>query len=187
MRRRSSLTGIIVVILILLAALGSTAVAADPSPMATAGDPLVGAWVLDTNAQDPTNPSSLAIFHADGTYVQTDPSGTGVGAWQSTGPGSADLIIRFEATDDQGAVSMTIVRAAVEAAGDGQSLTATFTLEFIGPDGTSSGQLGPVTATGTRLAVEPMGTPVGPLAPPAGPAAGATPPASMAPGGSPAG
>ena len=169
MRRRPSFTGIIAIILVLTAALGATATAQDASPMA--GHPLVGAWVLDTNAEDTTSPPSLAIFHADGSYVQTDPDGTAIGAWQPTGPGSADLIIRFEDADDEGALSTTIVRAAVEAAEDGQSLTATFTLEFVGPDGTSSGQLGPTTATGTRLAVEPMGTPVGPLVAPSSPAA----------------
>ena len=91
--------------------------------------------------------------------------------WQPTGPQSADVTIHFQQADAEGATSTAIVRAAVEVAGDGQSLTATYTLEFIGPDGTSSGQLGPTTATGTRLAVEPMGTPVGPLVAPFSPAA----------------
>jgi hypothetical protein len=42
-------------------------------------------------------------------------------------------------------------------------LTAEYTLEFVGPDGSSSGELGQAQATGRRIAVEPMGTPVGPL------------------------
>jgi hypothetical protein len=55
---------------------------------------------------------------------------------------------------------MGIIRASIEVAPDGQSLTATYTLEFIDPDGTSSGEIGPGMAEGTKLAVEPMGTPV---------------------------
>lgn len=56
---------------------------------------------------------------------------------------------------------MFVVRADIEVAEDGQTLTATYTGEFIGPDGTSTGEVGPGLAEGTRLAVEPQGTPIG--------------------------
>ena len=55
-----------------------------------------------------------------------------------------------------------IIRASIEVAPDGQSFTATYTLEFIDQEtGEGSGEYGPGTATGTRLAVEGPGTPVG--------------------------
>lgn len=57
----------------------------------------------------------------------------------------------------------TIVRAEIEVSADGQSLTATYTLEFIDTDGASTGEYGPGSASGTRIAVEPMGDPLGTL------------------------
>ncbi len=56
-----------------------------------------------------------------------------------------------------------MVRATVEVDETGGAFTARFTGEFIEPDGTATGEYGPGTATATRIAVEPMGTPAGPL------------------------
>jgi hypothetical protein len=51
------------------------------------------------------------------------------------------------------------VRVEIEVAEDGQTLTATYTLEFTG-EGFPEGEIGPGMAEGVRIAVEPMGTPV---------------------------
>jgi hypothetical protein len=124
-----------------------------------AGHPLVGTWLLDTDTDDPTNPPSLASFGADGIYTEVDADGSaGMGSWEATGPDTAALT--FHGLGDEG---MVTVRAAIEVAADGQSLTATYTLEFTTPDGMGTGQYGPANVSGTKVVVEQMGTPVGPL------------------------
>lgn len=70
---------------------------------------------------------------------------------------------------------MGTIRGDLEAAPDGQSWTASYTLELAGPDEMSSGEIGPGMAEATRIMVEPQGTPVGSFedvfgAPPATPA-----------------
>ena len=124
--------------------------------------PIVGAWVIDVDADDPENPPALVIFHDDGTYLQADPGGSaGVGTWEPTGSTTADLTALFHEVDENDDfAATTIVRATVEVDDTGDTLTAEYTLDFVGPDGTSSGELGPATATAERIAVEPMGEPV---------------------------
>ena len=141
--------------------------------MTMADSPLVGAWIIDSDVNDPGNLPTENIFHADGTFIQVGNSGpqanspgNAVGAWEPTGPNTAAAILVVYQQDDKGAVSKATVRATVQVAADGQSLTADYTIEFTSPDGTPSGQLGPGKGSGTRIAVEPMGTPVAPLGPP---------------------
>jgi hypothetical protein len=141
-----------------------------------AGHPLIGAWLADTDADNPDNPPSLFIFHDDGTYVQADPDGTtGVGAWEATGPTTARLTAVFLGQDEAGAFGgSATVRASIEVDAAANTLTAQFTLDFAGPDGMSTGEMGPGTATAERIVVEEMGTPVAPmeLGPAGTPAAG---------------
>jgi hypothetical protein len=127
--------------------------------------PLVGTWLLDTDADDPTNAPTLGIFTADGIYAQVEADGAvGMGSWHATGPNMAEMTFHGLFGAEEGEFfGMATIRSAIEVASDGQSLTATFTLEFTDPDGTSSGEYGPGNVTGTKVVVEPMGTPVGPL------------------------
>ena len=60
------------------------------------------------------------------------------------------------------------MRGTFQVAPDGQSVTATYTLEYSG-GGAPAGQIGPGSASGTRVVVEPMGSPVMPLPAPASP------------------
>jgi hypothetical protein len=188
--RRGSLT-LGVSMLLFAAMLSPGALAQDASP-GLAAHPLVGTWIVDTNTADDTNAPSTVEFHADGTYLEVDVDGVSAGAWEPAGPQTATLTFVFRGTDESGAPTSGTVRADVEVAADGQSLTATYTVEFAGPDGTPTGQLGPGEASGTRLKVEPMGSPVAPLQPPSSaapsmmPGAG-SPDASMMPAASPAG
>ena len=167
MRRFAILVSAAVVLLGVLAiGRAPDSTAQDATPAALAGHPLVGAWLLDVDADDPANPPALAIFHDDGTYIQADPDGSnGLGSWEATGQNSATLTAVFYGLDEAGnfAGDTVKVRATVEVDAAGDALTAEYTLDFVGPDGTSSGELGPTTATAERIAVEPMGTPVGPL------------------------
>jgi hypothetical protein len=127
-----------------------------------AGHPLVGTWILNTNVDKPSKPPTLASFGAAGIYSQVAADGAvGIGAWQATGERTAELTFHELGSEDGNYRGMVTIRAALEAAAHGQSLTATYTLEITDPDGTGPGQYGPVTVTGTKVVVEPMGTPVG--------------------------
>ena len=96
-------------------------------------------------------------------------NGIGVGVWESTGPDTGIMTFVAPADGQGGAVARLTVRAGFRVAADGQSLTATYTVEYSG-GGTPAGQMGPGAASGTRVVVEPMGSPVVPLpAPPSPP------------------
>ena len=172
MRRFSVVLPVLIVILLGLFAVrlsGSTS-AQEGTP--TAGDqhPLIGAWVADTNVDDPANPPSLLIFHDDGTFIELEVGGgSGLGAWEATGPTSADLTILFPGPVENGEFAgHAKVRVHIEVDELGDTFAAMYTVEFPGPDGASSGELGPASVTAERITVEPMGTPVGPLTAPAG-------------------
>lgn len=129
--------------------------------MAMAGNPLVGSWNATTDASNPANPPSLFLFTADGIYAEIDADGTtAIGAWAATGANTASLTAYEHQTDEKRDFAGTvIIRASVTVSADGQRFTAPYTLEWIAPDGTMSGQAGPGTAAGKKIAVEPMGTP----------------------------
>jgi hypothetical protein len=139
---------------------GSAALAQDATPAAGEAHPIVGSWLLDTDTANPDNPMTLAVFTSDGVYFQVEPGegGThvGAGSWQSTGATTADMTFWIFEADG----AMLLIRASIDSP-DPQSVTATYTIEFIEPDGTSSGEIGPGMAEGTRISVEPQGTPVG--------------------------
>lgn len=144
------------------------------SPAVGTEHPLVGAWMVDTEPENPTNAPHLAIVSSDGTYLEVDPDGTAVGVWEATGETTGAITFHFLA----GPAGMGTIRGDIDVAPDRQSWTASYTLELIGPDGTSTGEIGPGMASATRIMVESQGTPVGSFedvfgAPPATP--GATP------------
>lgn len=43
---------------------------------------------------------------------------------------------------------------------DGSTIEGNYNMEFTGPDGQSSGEIGPMRATAVRMALEAMGEPV---------------------------
>lgn len=168
MRRVSLYISMLAIVLggLVVAGWRPAATAQEGTPGAMVRHPVVGAWVLETTS--PTSPRSPAIFSADGTYFQAEADGTdSVGVWEATGERTATLTTLSVAAPGGGAPAV-MIRATVEVAEDGQSLTADATLEFVAPDGTGSGQLGPTTATGQRIPLEAPGPPVGPLGPPPG-------------------
>lgn len=122
------------------------------------GHPLVGGWFID---EGPDSPPSLVFFSSDGAFQQVDGSGaTGLGIWEATGPTTGNLTFwGIEADWDEGTSGISTIRATVEVSEDGMSFTATYTAQWV-YDGDDSGELGPGTVTGTRMTVEPMGTPV---------------------------
>ena len=144
----------------------STAVQATtplPSSAPTEVPSIVGAWLL-TVEEFPDDPPTLVAFHADGTYQQANADGTtGIGSWEATGPNSFNLtFVEIFPIDDEGSTGMQTIRAAGEVSEDGQTFTAEFSIEFAG-EGAPTGEYGPGHVTGTRINVEPMGTPAGSL------------------------
>ena len=147
----------------IIAAAGGNATAAQDT--ATRDSPLVGTWLLDTEADNPDNAPDVARFSADGGYVQVDATGfPSLGVWEATGDGTGTLTIVSPGATEEGEFEGTfMIRAAIEVDASGDAFTAQFTLEVVAPDGTSDGEYGPATATGTRIVPEAMGTPVGPI------------------------
>lgn len=145
-------------------AVESSTVESAPAVVATQGHPLVGAWLM-TDESDPEGASTfLSSFSSDGIYHQADPDGAvGIGAWEATGANTAALTFMQQFADDEGNNEGSItVRASIEVAPDGQMLTADFTIQFDG-EGAPEGEFGPGTVSGTRITVEPVGTPAGTL------------------------
>ncbi len=133
--------------------------AQDATPQNFSGHPLIGSWVLDTDTEDPSNLPSLVMFTADGSYVEIASDRVdGLGTWAPTGETTATLTF-WSVDDEQGGFE---IRANIEVAPDGQTLTATYTFELFDPvTGKRSGQYGPGTATGMRTVIEAPGTPIG--------------------------
>jgi len=174
MRRSLATSSILAISLLVVGSLTSATLGKDDKPLPTADSPAVGAWELRIDGDDPANAPTELIIHADGTYIQALPGMVGIGSWEATGPNTGALtFVQYGAFDDTGSIGHDTVRATFEVAPDGQTMTAAFTIDITSPDGTSTGQMGPGTGTGTRIAVEEM-APVAPLGPPPGDAAGAT-------------
>jgi hypothetical protein len=66
-----------------------------------------------------------------------------------------------QVTVAQETVTTFTFRAIGQVSPTGDTFTGTYTVEMTGPDGVSQGEYGPGTVEATRVAVEPMSTPVG--------------------------
>lgn len=138
---------------------GGSAIARQDAPAPV--HPIVGTWLADTDTEDPENTPETFIFTGDGGYFGSDPEGATLGVWEATGPSTANLTFSaIESDEENGFYGTFIVRAAFEVSADGQSFTAEYTMEFVSSDGVSTGEAGPGTAVGTRVAAEAPGTPV---------------------------
>jgi hypothetical protein len=140
--------------------------AQEATPTARTGHPLVGAWVLDRDETQPTNPLQLIVATADGLYLGVAYGGsTAVGVWEATGPRTAAVTLRVPAPiEGVPFVGEAVIRGTVEVAEDGLSFTAPYTLAVVTADGSRSGEYGVTTARGTRITIEQMGDPEGTLA-----------------------
>ena len=167
MRRFAVLASVIAAMLLGLLALQAqpVTIAQEATPAGMGGHPLVGTWLLDTNTADPANGPEVTIFTADGAYISVDAEGfPNHGVWEATGERTAALTIVSPGMEEEGVFAGTfMVRASVEVDETGDSFTAQYTGEFVTPDGTKTGEYGPGSASATRIAVEPMGTPAGPI------------------------
>jgi hypothetical protein len=155
---------VVVVALGLIVTPGRSTTAQEATPATLSGHPLVGTWLLDTNADDPDDAPEVTIFTADGAYISVDAEGLpSLGVWEANGERTALLTIVSPGMEEEAFAGTFLVRAAIEVNAAGDSFTAQYTGEFVEPDGTETGEYGPGTATATRIDVEEMGTPAGPL------------------------
>src|SRR5688572_9864175 len=149
----------------MIATMGRSIAAQEATPTTLGGHPLVGTWLLDTNADDPANAPEVVVFTADGAYISVDAEGfPTLGAWEANGERTALVTIVSPGMEDEETFAGTfMVRATIDVDEAGDAFTAQYTGEFVEPDGTETGEYGPGTATATRIEVEEMGTPAGPI------------------------
>jgi hypothetical protein len=143
-----------------LALAARPATAQDATVMAT--HPIVGVWRL---ANDPNDPANVAVgaFHADGIHVGVfSDIGTGLWAWRATGDRTAEATGLSHDTAEHNNLGGTVKQwMAIEVDASGNALTAAVFVRVLDPGGTVVLEFN-YTATGTRIAVEPMpslGTP----------------------------
>jgi hypothetical protein len=169
MRRLSVLLVASAVVLLGFGLQGLTPTTAqEGTPVATAGHPLVGAWVIDTSAEDPagpqeaTVPPDVTVFTDEGTVIDSTPFGeTGVGAWEATGPDAAALTFVIPVEDDDFAGSV-IIRATLKLDATGETFSGPYSYTVVASDGTVV-DAGRDLVRGTRITVEPIeaeGTPL---------------------------
>jgi hypothetical protein len=122
--------------------------------MRPAAHPLVGTWLL-TFPDEPGAGPSLNAYTADGLAFQANPGRHGQGAWAATGERTAAMTLVL-LIEEGGVVRGTVrVRAGLEVDATGDALAGTFTTEFVGADGASTGQRGPLAVAGERIRAEP--------------------------------
>lgn len=162
--RRRALRRAISIITILAAsllaiALAAPGVIAEDESGSMAEHPAVGAWLMDD--------SGTALLHADGTFSSFNPSGEPVfGVWAPGDDGTVNITFAIPNTAEDGTfVGRTIVRVDSTLSDDGMTTMVSATVELPTTDGGTTGQLGPILLTGTKLAVEAPGEPVGPYPP----------------------
>jgi uncharacterized cupredoxin-like copper-binding protein len=157
-RSRVVFVAVLAFVMLLAPGIAGQALAQGAQSGADAGHPLVGSWVT-LAADDPSEPPSITMFGPGGSVSDVGPDGSvGLGAWESTGPSTADASIWYPAGG-----GVLVIRAAIEVAADGQSFTGTYTVEMAAIGGEGSGQHGPAEIIGTRIPAEGPGEPVGPM------------------------
>ena len=149
--------------LVLAMVLGMMALPAMGTALAQDADggvfPLVGTWQMMPDTTDPLGSFVLTTFGADGTVTNITTDGTtSLGVWAATGDGTADVTVLGTTNGP----AYVVIRASVTVAEDGQSLTGTYTSEYIfdPTGGGTSQEIGPGSLSGTRVLVSAPGTPV---------------------------
>ncbi len=95
------------------------------------------------------------MLSADGLAFQAKTGRHGQGAWEATSERAAVMTLALliqEGTVFRGTVR---VRAALEVDATGDAFAGTFTTEFVGTDGATSGERGPLAVRGERVRAEP--------------------------------
>lgn len=164
MRRPLVLVALVAAVLLGVATLGhSTGTGAqEATPGATAGHPLVGTWLLDSEVDNAADAPSVTAFAADGTAVDAGVDGASVGTWEATGPRTATLTL-VGVFEEEGFGGSFFVRADIEVDEAGETFATPYTFTVVAADGTVL-ETGEETGRGTRLRVPAAGAVRTPLA-----------------------
>ncbi|MGD9715151.1 MAG: hypothetical protein AB7V46_24310 [Thermomicrobiales bacterium] len=162
MKRFLSVFAVLAAVVLGMSTIRFVASAQDDADMT--GHPILGAWSFDSDVNDPENPRSVLVFFPNGVVSEVENESPTLGIWEPTAANTVAVTFRYEFADEEmgGEVGTFIIRATLEVSEDGQTLSATYTLEVRYP-GMPEGEFGPGTGEGTRLTIEPMGEPVGTL------------------------
>ena len=158
--RRTALAGLGAGTAALALAATHPAVAQDATPDAAATHPLVGAWLVAVPT-DPSRTVALNTYGADGTVSFNVDNGAVLhGTWEATGPRTAALTVVGFARDHAGTLvgGLQTIRGSVEVDDIGQTFH-TEGDEFQTRDGMVIGPFANA-VIGTRITVQPAGTPV---------------------------
>ena len=157
-----SFSAVLVAVLFIASQVAVPAIAQEGTPI-TESHPIVGSWIVDVDTNSRSDLPELAVFSADRAFFQVDAGGftSGVGVWEATGPNSVNLTFLNPTASSGELIGTAKVRATVLVDETGNRFDSEYTVELVLPNGASSGELGPGVASGTRIEVEPMGTPVG--------------------------
>ncbi len=157
MRRTGVLVLSAVVVLAIVLGGGGRFAAAQDTDSAT--HPARGAWIVESDPGDTEYSPRLMILSADGSALfVSGRATTGVGMWEPTGDTSATVTFNLVSNGP----AYIVLRASLDIAPDGQSFAGIHTTEIVldPAGGGTSGEIGPGTLHGTRLAPEAPGTPV---------------------------
>ena len=160
MRRLSIVAVVLAVALLGLAAAGIAGTTAQDATPGAAGHPLVGAWIVDSEAGT-ADPPSITIASADGTAVDTTADGASAGVWEATGPRTATLTL-VGLFEEEGFGGSYFIRAEIEVDAAGETFEGPYAYTVVGADGTVL-ETGEDTASGTRLhgpAADAVGSPL---------------------------
>src|SRR6476469_1163311 len=102
-----------VLIAIAMAVVPATVALAHEAPTTPAAHPFVGAWLVDTNTADSSEPHTALVVHSDGTLIQADQANVAIGAGQATGAKTAAITMTALVEAGDGQVNTVIVRANV--------------------------------------------------------------------------
>ncbi len=178
MRRTLTPVSIAAVALVCLVTFGATGLlaTAQDDAAAMAAHPVVGSWRVNLTGDGAMDQESvLDTFTADGTVLASvkpvSPAPPGApfgqtfaslmhGNWTVVGPNQVALtLVRLQTDEDGNYLGTVTVPAVLDVSSDEQRLSGPFTYAVADPAGNVVAS-GTGTGEGTRIAIEPMGTPV---------------------------
>ena len=111
------------------------AIAQEATPTTMNRHPLVGTWLLDTDADDPANTPDVVVFTGGGAYISVDAEGfPSLGVWEASGERTATLTIVSPGMEEEAFAGTFMIRATIDVDEVGDAFTAQYTGEFVEPD-----------------------------------------------------
>ena len=167
MNRVSVVVSVLAIIVLgLVAARGPSTTAHDASRIPE-GHPLVGTWLVDTDVTTETDAPAIAVWGADGSFIDPsegfagviDPSEGFVGVWEATGPRTGTHT--FMGPLDERGSGFLLLTSSLQVDASGDRWEAPYSFMIVAADGAIL-QTGSGMSTATRLKIVPeemIGTP----------------------------